>query len=134
MITCQVLTMPNTTCTRKDAPLGVLSQEFGLLVAAFLVSLTSASSLVHLTSLFASFLLPVCIPMGVIPWPRKTAGKTQSRLEQSLNLGALLVMDLLTVVPQGATEQDLALGIPSCFRQTKHWLTRPLEQVEMARH
>jgi hypothetical protein len=52
--------------------------------------------------------------MGVILWPRKTAGKIQSRLEQSLNLGALLVMDLLIVAPKGATEHDLALGIQSC--------------------
>lgn len=48
------------------------------------------------------FLLPVCIPMGVILWPRETAGKTHSRLEPSLNLGALLDLDLLTVAPKGA--------------------------------
>lgn len=67
--------------------------------------------------------------MGVILRPRKTAGKTQRRLEQSSNLGALLVRDLLIFAPKGATEQDLALGIQSCPRQTQHWLTRPLEQM-----
>lgn len=69
--------------------------------------------------------------MGVILWPRTTAGKTQSRLEQSLSLGGPLVMDLLTVAPKGATEQDLALGSQSCSRQMQHWSTRPVEQMEM---
>ncbi|EGW08191.1 hypothetical protein I79_011602 [Cricetulus griseus] len=52
------------------------------------MSLTSASSPVHLTFLFSRFLLHLCIPMGGILWPRKTAGKTQRRLEHSESWGS----------------------------------------------
>lgn len=72
--------------------------------------------------------------MGVILWPRKTAGKTQSRVEPSLNLGALLDLDLLTVAPKGATEQDPTLGSQSCSRQMQRQLTKSLEQMSVMRH
>lgn len=75
MITCQVLTMPNTTCTREDAPLGVLSQEFGLLLTIFLRSLTSASSLVHLTLLFRLLPAPYLHPNGCDPLAKKNSWK-----------------------------------------------------------
>lgn len=106
---------------------------FRPLAATFLMSLASASFPAHLTLLFSCFLLPIYIPMGVILWPRKTAGETQSRVEPSLNLGALLDLDLLTVAPKGATEQDPTLGSQSCCRQMQGQLTKSLEQMSVMR-